>query len=112
MSDNAKWQNIKSENCPVCTNEMKEHTAQNFIDCIEKLFEKNEGKRHNLMNPTKLILTGNAKNQEALELIDKLLWNISDSKERWINKSVNHEAFNSFLDAVISNLEKIKKTLS
>ena len=62
------------------------------------------------MNPTKLFLLGNAKNQEALKLIDKFLWNISDSKERWINTSVNHEAFNSFLDAVISNLEKMKKT--
>ena len=112
MSDNAKWQNIKSENCAVCSNVIKEHTVQNFIDCIQKLFEKNEGKRHNLMNPTKLFLLGNAKNQEALKLIDKLLWNISDSKERWINTSVNHEAFNSFLDAVISNLEKMKKTLS
>ena len=51
------------------------------------------------------------KGEKVLELIDKLLWNISDSKERWINTSVNHEAFNSFLDAVISNLEKMKKTL-
>ena len=56
--------------------------------------------------------TDNEKLKESLELIDKLLWNISDSKERWINTSVNHEAFNSFLDAVISNLEKMKKTLS
>ena len=55
--------------------------------------------------------TDNEKLKESLELIDKLLWNISDSKERWINTSVNHEAFNSFLDAVISNLEKMKKTL-
>ena len=92
----------KSENCPVCSNVIKEHTVQNFIDCIEKLLEKNEGKRHNLMNPSKLILTGNAKNQEALKLIDNLLGNISDSKE----------SLNSFLDAVISNLDKIKKTLS
>ena len=51
------------------------------------------------------------KGEKVLELIDKLLWNISDSKERWINTSVNHEAFNSFLDAVISNLEKMKKVL-
>ena len=92
----------KSENCPVCSNVIKEHTVQNFIDCIEKLLEKNEGKRHNLMNPSKLILTGNAKNQEALKLIDNLLGNISDSKE----------SVNSFLDAVISDLDKIKKTLS
>ena len=49
--------------------------------------------------------------EEAIRQIDKLLWNISDSKERWINTSVNHEAFNSFLDAVISNLENMKKTL-
>ena len=56
--------------------------------------------------------TDKEKIEKSLELIDKLLWNISDSKERWINKSVNHEAFNSFLDAVISNLEKMKKTLS
>jgi uncharacterized protein YeeX (DUF496 family) len=66
MSDN-------SEKCPVCNNELKEHRVKNFIDCIEKLFEKNKGKRHNLMNPTKLILTGNAKIQEALKIIDELI---------------------------------------
>ena len=63
----------ESENCPVCKNKLNEHRVQDFIDCIQKLFEKNEGKRHNLMNPTKLILTGNAKNQEALSVITDLL---------------------------------------
>ena len=56
--------------------------------------------------------TDKEKIEKSLELIDKLLWNISDSKERWINTSVNHEAFNSFLDAVIRNLQEMKKTLS
>ena len=65
----------KLENCPVCKNKLNEHRVQDFIDCIQKLFEKNEGKRHNLMNPTKLILTGNAKNQEALSVITDLLKN-------------------------------------
>ena len=65
----------KSENCPVCKNKLNEHRVQDFIDCIQKLFEKNEGKRHNLMNPTKIILTGNAKNQEALSVITDLVKN-------------------------------------
>ena len=65
----------ESENCPVCKNKLNEHRVQDFIDCIQKLFEKNEGKRHNLMNPTKMILTGNAKNQEALSVITDLLKN-------------------------------------
>ena len=65
----------KSENCPVCKNKLNEHRVQDFIDCIQKLFEKNEGKRHNLMNPTKIILTGNAKNQESLSVITDLLKN-------------------------------------
>ena len=65
----------KSEICPVCKNKLNEHRVQDFIDCIQKLFEKNEGKRHNLMNPTKIILTGNAKNQEALSVITDLLKN-------------------------------------
>ena len=59
-------QTDKSENCPVCKNKLNEHRVQDFIDCIQKLFEKNEGKRHNLMNPTKIILTGNAKNQDKI----------------------------------------------
>jgi hypothetical protein len=50
--------------------------------------------------------------EETIRQIDKLLWNISDSKERWINTATNHEAFNSFLDAVIRNLQEMKKTLS
>ena len=65
----------KLENCPVCKNKLNEHRVQDFIDCIQKLFEKNEGKRHNLMNPTKIILTGNAKNQEALSVITDLIKN-------------------------------------
>ena len=65
----------ESENCPVCKNKLNEHRVQDFIDCIQKLFEKNEGKRHNPMNPTKIILTGNAKNQEALSVITDLLKN-------------------------------------
>ena len=65
----------ESENCPVCKNKLNEHRVQDFIDCIQKLFEKNEGKRHNLMNPTKIILTGHAKNQEALSVITDLLKN-------------------------------------
>ena len=62
----------KSENCPVCLYEMKNHTVQDLIDCIQKLFKKNED-NHTETNPTKIILTGNAKNQEALKLINGLL---------------------------------------
>ena len=67
----------KSENCPVCLNELKNHTVQDLIDCcnskmgdqktskhtpfIQKLFEKNEGNRTET-NPTKIILSGNANN--------------------------------------------------
>ena len=61
-----------SENCPVCKNKLNEHRVQDFIDCIQKLFEKNKGNRTET-NPTKIILTGNAKNQEALSVITDLL---------------------------------------
>ena len=64
----------KSENCPVCKNKLNEHRVQDFIDCIQKLFEKNEGKRTET-NPTKIILTGHAKNQEALSVITDLVKN-------------------------------------
>ena len=62
----------KSENCPVCLYEMKNHTVQDLIDCIQKLFKKTEGNRTET-NPTKIILSGNAKNQEALSVITDLL---------------------------------------
>ena len=69
----------KSENCPVCLYEIKNHTVQDFIDCIQKLFEKNKGNRRIFrqteVNPTKIILTGNAKNQEALSVITDLVKN-------------------------------------
>ena len=64
----------KSENCPVCLYEIKNHTVQDFIDCIQKLFEKNEGNRIET-DPTKIILSGNAKNQEALSVITDLVKN-------------------------------------
>ena len=50
--------------------------------------------------------------KEAILEIDELLENISESQERWINKAVNQEPFNSFLDVVIRNLENMKKTLT
>ena len=64
----------KSENCPVCLYEMKNHTVQDLIDCIQKLFKKTEGNRTET-NPTKIILSGNAKNQEALSVITDLVKN-------------------------------------
>ena len=64
----------KSENCPVCKNKLNEHRVQDFIDCIQKLFKKNED-NHTETNPTKIILTGNAKNQEALSVITDLVKN-------------------------------------
>ena len=51
----------KSEICPVCKNKLNEHRVQDFIDCIQKLFEKNKGNRTET-NPTKIILSGNANN--------------------------------------------------
>nr|ABZ08360.1 hypothetical protein ALOHA_HF4000APKG2O16ctg10g6 [uncultured marine crenarchaeote HF4000_APKG2O16] len=69
----------KSEICPVCKNKLNEHRVQDFIDCIQKLFEKNKGNRRIFrqteINPTKIILTGNAKNQEALSVITDLVKN-------------------------------------
>ncbi|NWK02263.1 hypothetical protein HX804_03040 [Marine Group I thaumarchaeote] len=69
----------KLENCPVCKNKLNEHRVQDFIDCIQKLFEKNKGNRRIFrqteVNPTKIILTGNAKNQEALSVITDLIKN-------------------------------------
>ena len=64
----------KSENCPVCLNELKNHTSQDLIDCIQKLFDKIEDNRTET-NPTKIILTGHAKNQEALSVITDLVKN-------------------------------------
>ena len=49
--------------------------------------------------------------EEAIRQINDLLPELSETKEKWLDESVNHEAFNSFLDAVISNLENMKKTL-
>ena len=61
--------------------------------------------------------------EEALEAIDELLENISETKERWIDTSVNHEAFNTpkqfsilmekaiFLGIVIRDLGNMKRTL-
>ena len=51
----------ESENCPVCLNELKNHTSQDLIDCIQKLFDKIEDNRTET-NPTKIILSGNANN--------------------------------------------------
>ena len=102
----------KSENCPVCLYEIKNHTVQDFIDCIQKLFEKNEGKRHNLMNPTKIILTGHAKNQEALSVITDLLKNSrSILTECDKDPDLNDLAIKYILNQK-ELLEKIKETLS
>ena len=56
----------KLENCPVCKNKLNEHRVQDFIDCIQKLFEKNEDNRID-SNPTE------TKNQEAVSVITDLL---------------------------------------
>ena len=34
-----------SENCPACLHELKEHSVQNFLDCIMKLIDKMENNR-------------------------------------------------------------------
>ena len=61
--------------------------------------------------------------EEAIRQIDELLENISETKERWIDTSVNHEAFNTpkqfsilmekaiFLGIVIRDLGNMKRTL-
>ena len=58
----------KSENCPVCLYPSKSHTFQDFMDCIQKLFEKIEDNRLEI-NPS------SAKNQEAMTMITDLLKN-------------------------------------
>ena len=61
--------NDLSENCPACLHELKEHSVQNFLDCIMKLIDKMENNR----------LDGNyskvsaEKNKEALRVINDLL---------------------------------------
>jgi nucleoside-diphosphate-sugar epimerase len=60
------YESDKSETCPVCSNEIKNHTVQNFIDCIEKLMNKKPS-YFNVTSPTE------AKNQEALKVINGLL---------------------------------------
>ena len=56
--------NDKTENCPVCSNVLKEHTVQEMLVCIEKLIKE---KPSNYVSPT---LT---KNQQALKVINGLL---------------------------------------
>ena len=53
----------KSENCPVCLKEMKEHTVLDMVNCRHKSTENKDGS-----NPTSF-----DKNQEALKLINGLL---------------------------------------
>ena len=60
---------------------------------------------------------------EAIRQIDDLLPELSETKEKWLDESVNHEAFNTpkqfsillekskFLGALITDLENMKKTL-
>ena len=61
--------------------------------------------------------------KEARRQIHELFANISETKERWIDTSVNHEAFNTpkqfsilmekaiFLGIVIRDLGNMKRTL-
>ena len=61
--------------------------------------------------------------EEAIRQINDLLPELSETKEKWLDESVNHEAFNTpkqfsillekskFLGALITDLENMKKTL-
>ena len=95
----------KSENCPVCLYPSKSHTFQDFMDCIQKLFEKNEDNRID-SNPTK------TKNQEAVSVITDLL-----KKTRLILKECDKDPnLNDLAIKYLLNqkqlLEKLKETLS
>ena len=70
-----------------------------------------------------MTLTDKEKIREARRQIHELFANISETKEIWIDESVNHKAFNTpkqfsillekaiFLGTVITDLENIKKIL-
>ena len=69
------------------------------------------------------IMDDKEKIKEARRQIHELFANISETKEIWLDESVNHEAFNTpkqfsillqkaiFLGTVITDLENIKKIL-
>ena len=84
----------KSENCPVCLKEMKEHTVLDMVNCRHKSTENKDDS-----NPTSF-----DKNQEALKLINGLL----ESPDTFVFRSVMVTPEVSLLDI----LEKLKKTLT
>ena len=63
---------IITENCPVCENKLKEHTVQNFIDCIEKLMKKQNSL---VINSSNYEIQVSATIEEALKSINVLLEN-------------------------------------
>ena len=81
----------KSENCPVCLKEMKEHTVLDMVNCRHKSTENKDDS-----NPTSF-----DKNQEALKLINGLLES-PNAKRVMVTPEVS----------LIDVLEKLKETLS
>ena len=93
---------------------IKEHTVQNFIDCIEKLMKKKNSFEINSVNRH----TSFAKIQEALKIIDELIEDYETVHKVYVISS--HSGGSSGARATnkatvtkktIDNLEKIKKIL-
>ena len=88
---------IITENCPVCENKLKEHTVQNFIDCIEKLMKKQNSL---VINSSNYEIQVSATIEEALKQIGGLLES-PHVKRVMVTPEVS----------LVVILEKLKKTL-
>ena len=91
----------KSKNCPVCSNVLKEHTAQELIYCIDKLLKE---KPSNYVSPTL------AKNQEALKVINELIENYEINLDMYMTSDQPDNYF--MTKQTIDDLEKIKRALT
>ena len=105
---------------------MDDSEAQERISALFGLIKGINPHDEKLTNQEKLDLIFEGRDEkikEAIRQIDDLLPELSETKEKWLDESVNHEAFNTpkqfsillekakFLGAVITDLENMKKTL-
>ena len=94
----------KSEYCPVCHMQIKEHRVQNFIDCIEKLINQNDSLDD---KPSSL-----AKNQEALKVIDEILEKTRSILQECDKDPDKNDLAIKYLLNQKQLLNKLKETLS
>ena len=93
----------KSEYCPVCHMQIKEHRVQNFIDCIEKLINQNKDDS----SPTSF-----DKNQEAISMITDLLKKTRSILQECDKDPDKNDLAIKYLLNQKQLLNKLKETLS